>query len=47
MIAAMPTVKPSMTGHGMYARYRPSASEGGDHDSTPARTPTTNTASAP
>ena len=47
MIIAIPTVKPSITGQGMYARKRPSRANGGDHDQHPGDQPTTNTASTP
>ncbi len=47
MIAAIPTVKPSITGQGMKARYRPRRATAPATISTPAMIPTTKTASRP
>ena len=47
MITAMPTVNPSITGHGMYARSRPTRASDATTTSTPAIRPTSKTACAP
>ena len=47
MITAIPTVNPSTTGHGTYARSRPSRANEAMSSSTPAMSPTTYTACAP
>lgn len=47
MITAMPTVKPSTTGHGMNALYRPSRAKAAATKNIPARIDTTKTACVP
>ena len=47
MIAAMPMVKPSTTGQGMYARKRPTPANVATTTIRPAMIPTTATAPAP
>lgn len=47
MIAAMPSVNPSTTGHGMNATARPSLATPASRTIAPARTATIGTAAAP